>query len=83
MTIDHDLALAAKIYRDLAADVALHLPHTPIGIRRVAYQHSGCQYRIEVFQTCVLLLCGAAVQSAGKLMREVFLWLRPTLISPR
>ena len=27
MTIDHDLALAAEVYRDLAADIALHLPH--------------------------------------------------------
>jgi len=33
-------------------------------------QHSGCQYRIEVFQTCVLLLSVAAVSNAGQLYKR-------------
>ena len=55
--IDHDLALFAEIHRDPTAYVGLHLPDPPIGPVRMADQHAGFQYRVQIVHSPLLECC--------------------------
>ncbi len=54
--IKDDFSLFPEIHRDPAANIRLHLPHTPIRLVRVAHQHAGGQNRVQVAHACLLMI---------------------------
>jgi len=39
--VNDDFACVFEVHGDVPADVGLHLPQPPVGLRRVPHQHSG------------------------------------------